>query len=105
MSTETTSPVCEQSPSAFLDNLTGFDEIAIKKTFNASVDQLDRIALVRALAFVHKRREGAKDGEAYKAAMSMPQGELRTYFADEDEDTLDEDAEGNAEQPEQMPAP
>lgn len=99
----TTTPTpCTLSPSAFLDTLTGFDELAIKRAFSAPIGDLDKVALLRGLAFVHIRREtGAKDSDAYRQAMELPQGVLGDLFADEDDIEADE---GKA-QPEQTPAP
>lgn len=85
---------------AFFDTLNGFDEIAITKQFGTDVSQLttgkDRpgnpTMLLRALVFVdHRRRTGAKDAEAYKAAMNLTLTEVHDYFADDEPAEMDPD--------------
>jgi hypothetical protein len=41
--------------------------------------------------FVHQRREGLKDREAYKAAQEIPIGDLQNYFSGEAAADLDPD--------------
>lgn len=71
------------------DSLTGFDEIAIKQAFKQTVAQLadDPGQLIRALIFVHRRREGDNDVTAWNAAQAMPARDALDYFPDEDEDS------------------
>ena len=75
------------------ESLTGFDELAIAKFFGMewmALGETRPTALSRALIFVHKRREGAKDADAYQQAMSLTLGETTEYFAD-DADEMDPD--------------
>lgn len=84
----------DQTADEMFNSLTGFDEIAIKKEFRSDVYALgkeDKAAFMRALIFTGHRRGGAKDSEAYKAAMDLPQSEVVDYFAAEP----DGDAEGD----------
>ena len=83
----------EMTSEEFFDTLNGFDEIAIRKAFGATVEQLsgsDRLQFARALVFVAKRREGATDKEAHDAAQALTMGELGDYFTDDEEVTPDE---------------
>jgi len=76
----------ETTANETFDSLTGFDEIAIRKEFRQDVARLyeaDAMAFIRAMVFVHQRRQGLKDPAAFQAAMEMPQRELQHYFADE----------------------
>lgn len=73
--------------------LTGFDEIAVAKAFGSDIAELREAPMrfLRALAFVHQRRAGAKDGEAFKTAMTMTIAEVGNYFADDEPDPIDPD--------------
>lgn len=74
------------------ESLTGFDEIAITKAFKVELFDLQEkpFLFMRAMAFILRRREGAKDAEAYQAAMEMTLGELTALFP-EPEPELDPD--------------
>ena len=74
-------------------SLTGFDEIAVAKAFGTDIADLRETPMrfLRALAFVHQRRCGLKDAEAYKAAMSMTIQEAGEYFADDEDEAADID--------------
>lgn len=107
--TTNTTPAEAPAPTAsdmFL-SLNGFDEIAVAKAFKADIADLRErpFAFLRALAFVHRRRAGDKDAEAYKTVMGMSIGEAGDYFAEEPDDAgLDDDdqsAEGNEPSPEE----
>lgn len=66
------------------DSLTGFDELAITKAFGANLDDLAAsggLASVRALVFVHRRREGDSDKEAKAYALEATRREVADYFA------------------------
>ncbi|HWI43269.1 MAG TPA: hypothetical protein VNS81_06585 [Nocardioides sp.] len=101
MSETTTAAAQNVAPSELFLSLTGFDEIAIAKAFGAEVSEIAEVdpqgqpkrqyTLLRALAFVHQRRQGLKDGDAFKAAMNLTLQDVTDYFADEDEDELDPD--------------
>lgn len=76
-----------------LEQLTGWDEIAIKKTWGAEITDLREspFTFMRALIFVDARRNGAKDHEAKEAAMTLTIREVSDHFAeDEDEAMPDE---------------
>lgn len=76
------------------DALTGFEEIAISKSFGRTVVELansDQLQLGRALIFAHLRRSGIKDVAAYKQAQEMGTRQARDYFQpSEDEPMPDE---------------
>lgn len=79
-------PVASLSPTGMLMSLTGFDEIAITMNFGQKVGTLreeDSITLGRALAFVHFRRTGEKDRDAYELAMTLPIEGVTTFFQPE----------------------
>ena len=87
----------ELTPSEMFLTLNGFDEIAIAQRFGVDVSEMTKTPgmFVRALIFVSERRDGVKDGEAFKAAMEMPFGTAQEYFEPEPED--DESEEGDDE--------
>lgn len=86
----------------FYESITGYDEIAIERAFDGQL--LDwahneetgspgqPTKLLRALIFVDQRREGLKDLEAKHAALNLSVKECQEYFAEEDDDDLDETA-------------
>lgn len=92
------------------ESLTGFDELAIAKHFGMewmALGEAKPTSLSRALVFVHLRREGKKDGDAYQGAMSMTLREASEYFADAEDDVdpddptseSGKDSSGPSEQP------
>lgn len=88
---------CETPPSTFLMSLNGYDEIAIATHFGARITDLrdDPISGGRALAFVHQRRGGLRDPDAYAACMALTMQEVVDYFAPEPKSDP-ASAEGNA---------
>jgi hypothetical protein len=88
---------CETPPSAFLMSLNGFDEIAIAANFGARIHDLreDPITGGRALVFVHQRRLGLTDPEAFKTCMGLTMKEVVAYFHPEPKKTDAASAEGN----------
>lgn len=75
-----------------VQSLTGFDELAIEK--HMGIDpyadgERKPMAVMRAMVFVLRRREGASDQEARQAAMEMPMGVLKDTFAEEEPEELD----------------
>lgn len=83
----------EHTANEVFNSLNGYDEIAIKKEFRADVYTLakeDRAAFMRALIFTVHRRDGAKDSDAYKAAMELLQSVTTDYFSDEPEKDEDD---------------
>lgn len=81
------------------DSLTGFDEIAIARSFGTSIVKMkeEPFTSMRALLFVQARRDGMKDVEAHEHAMAMPLREVIASFPDTDDDLEDLEAdEGKA---------
>lgn len=84
------------------ESTTGYDDIAIERAFGGSlIDWAPNedtgshghpMKLLRALIFVAERREGLKDPEAKHAALNMSVKDCQDYFAEEDDDDLDETA-------------
>ena len=72
------------------NSLTGFDEIAVAKSFGRSPLDLARANeetnLLRALVFVDLRRNGSSDADAYQAVMGMSLKDIAGYFAAADAD-------------------
>lgn len=65
------------------------DRLAVAKYFDAPIEDLmetHEIDGITALAFVHMRREGMKDREAYNAAANLSNEDLWAYFAPDDDD-------------------
>lgn len=75
----------EMTAEDFFRTLNGFDEIAIAQSFGTDIYVLRNkpLTFLRALVFVHSRRQQNKDGEAHTYAMERTVGELETYFAEE----------------------
>lgn len=71
-------------------SLTGFDQVAIRLRFGTRLEDLmeDTMTFMYALYFVHLRRQGAKDADAYSEAMSLPLSAISEVFkgAESDED-------------------
>lgn len=67
------------------DTLTGFDEVAVAKSFGENLDGLAArggLEAVRALVFVHRRREaGDSDKDAKAYALGLTRREVADYFA------------------------
>jgi hypothetical protein len=75
----------------FAQTLTGFDELAIKKFFRDTFENLDGMLAPRSLIFVLFRREGNTDGDAYTRSMNLTIGQVDTYFV------TGEDSEGESD--------
>ena len=97
----TAAPTSALPPSEVLMSLNGFDEIAIAAQFGEKIGDLrhDPITCGRALAFVHYRRDGQNDRDAFKAAQTLTMRQVTEFFAPEaqDPDEAAASAEGNAE--------
>lgn len=89
---------CDISAGDFFLSLNGFDELAITKQFGEDVAQLQPrpFTFLRALVFVHQRRDGLKDREAFQAAQELPIGVLQDYFTDEPDDLDPDDPDSPA---------
>lgn len=76
--------VTDLTADEMVESLTGFDEIAVEKHFGADVSALRTrpFSFIRALVFVHQRREGLTDPDARTAALSLTIGDLNGYFAE-----------------------
>lgn len=81
----------KQTGQEIANSLTGFEEIAIKQAFGVSLDQLDAMQVTRSLVFTLRSRGGESSRDAYLAAMQMPQSEVETYFATDDQPDDDRD--------------
>lgn len=86
----------QQTVSEVAESLTGFDELAIEKSFGKSLDELKPTMVGRALVFVVERRAGKTDPEAKSAAMEMPMGQVNSYFLDEPDDVLPDEPDSEA---------
>lgn len=74
-----------------IGSFTGFDEISIEKAFGRDFGALNATMTMRAMAFVHHRRAGSTDKEAYQKAMAAPLREVRDLFDDDEEEEEGED--------------
>lgn len=63
-------------------SLTGFDEIAVERTFGRDIGELSATRVTRALVFVMQRRLGLDDTAAYNAAMGMSLADCEAQFAE-----------------------
>ena len=82
----------DQTAEELADSITGFDEIAIKKAFGVAFAALapnekgeggDVLQFLRALVFVHRRREGDNDITAYNTAQGLTMSEINGFFPEE----------------------
>lgn len=89
---------CDTPAGDFFLTINGFDELAITKQFGEDIAQLQPrpFTFLRALVFVHQRREGLRDAEAYKAAQELPISTLQDYFPDEVTDLDPDDPDSDA---------
>ena len=91
----TAPPQTEVTVDEVFEDLSGFDEIAIKKAFGDDVAKLRKepFMFIRALVFIDQRRRLAlKDKAAFEAAMRLTVRQLNDYFDDDDEpDEVDDD--------------
>lgn len=78
----------EERPDAatMVKSLTGWDEIAIEKHFGVPLEDLSNLRRARAMVFVHLRRQGQDDANAYGIAMGMSIGAADGYFPAPPED-------------------
>jgi len=85
-------PVSPLTADDFFGTLTGFDEIAVARSFGAEVTDLRKrpFTFLRSLVFVDARRRGESDGQARESALGLTLAHLSDYFAD-DEPELDPD--------------
>lgn len=82
--------------SELIGSITGYEEEAVAAAFGRDLEELDEIALVRALVFVHERRELGVEGSspsdlALKAAKSLPRRELLSFFAAREEEPFEDE--------------
>jgi hypothetical protein len=79
-------PVVDQTAADFFDSLTGYDEHAIKKAFDGAViaklGKEDPIKWMRALVFVHYKRQG--EGDPRHMALNMTTGDVQAFFAEDE---------------------
>lgn len=77
-----------------LESLTGFDELAIEKAFDADWQTLvtqKQTMFLRALIFVQLRRDGKSDKDAKNAVMELSLKAANDFFADDEVPDLDPD--------------
>ena len=66
---------------AIAQSFTGFDEIAIRQAFTVKdLSDLGETTQMRACWFIHRRRQGLLDVDAYREAMTSTLGELVAKF-------------------------
>lgn len=74
-----------------MESLTGFDEIAISKSWGHEVLELAEHApttFTRSLVFVLMRRAGMSDPEAKQAVMEMTLKDVQGHFAEPEEEVM-----------------
>lgn len=93
-------PRSERRPlmSEAMDELTGYDELAIEKRYGAIIELLQGAKYMRALAFSQELHDGAKEEAAYKKVTGLRQAEIANYFttplddpADQEDTSADDD--------------
>jgi hypothetical protein len=75
-------------------SLTGFDEIAIQQRFGADFTALPGTLTARSLLFVHHRRGGMSDADAWTTVMGMSIDDVEAEYEIPDE--VREAVEGKA---------
>jgi hypothetical protein len=80
-------------------SITGFDQVAVRTRFHDRLENLmdDGLMFMRVMYFVHLRRNGAKDADAFNQCMAVPLSELTDLF-DTGADGEEEDSESDAVQ-------
>lgn len=84
MTTDTEKPTYNEA----VENLTGFDEIAIEKKFGTDLDELRISMQLRALIFIARTRTGLTEKDAYNAAMNLTVKQLDDEFSDAPDDDV-----------------
>ena len=77
-----------------LESLTGFEELAITKNFDADIATLlatQATMAGRALVFIDRKRKGLSDPEAKKASMEMTLKTVDDYFAEDEDEVMPEE--------------
>lgn len=96
-----TAPVSHLTAVEYVDTLTGFEEIAIKKEFGDSLTTLaeagDQSMFARALIFIDRRRYGAHTPTAFKNAMDLSRSDVKDYFTEPADDDGPEEGDGLGE--------
>ncbi len=92
---KTTEKLTDLTQREVIESLTGYEELAIKEKFKATLGALFDEAIStaqRGLAFVLYTRQENGPKDAYKAAMTLTVGQLDDVFAtDDDDEVFDED--------------
>jgi hypothetical protein len=87
-----TDPQTEVTADELFEDLSGFDEIAIKKAFGDDIAKLRKepFMFMRALVFIDQRRRlGLKHEAAHNAALTLTVRQLNDYFSDDEPDEID----------------
>lgn len=86
------------------ESLNGYDQLAIRTMFGITFDQVeeDMVMFMRAMAFVHYRREAGAQGpkndkEAYRRSMELTMRELVKVFRERERAGVDAVAESDHE--------
>lgn len=77
----------------FASSLTGFEEIAVQRSFGHELDELGKTILARALLFIQAKRDGAKDADAYRTVMNLRLDQVEDRFRTEPAEEMDEGKE------------
>lgn len=94
-------PVSPLTAVEYVDTLTGFEEIAIKKEFSDTLTALaeagDQSMFARALIFIDHRRQDLKVPDAFKHAMNLSRSDVKDYFTEPPKDDGPEEGDGLGE--------
>lgn len=89
-----TNNISELTADDFFESLTGFEEIAIAKTFGGEWQELiggKPVMFLRALAYIHFKRESVAEGDAKKQAMNLTVKQANDFFAEDEEEPFPEE--------------
>ncbi|WP_235739035.1 hypothetical protein [Nocardioides alcanivorans] len=92
--TTPTAPTSDLDLGDLLNSANGYEEIAVEQRFGADPYALlgtNVIKCMRAGVFIVHRRRGAKDADAYKAAMELTSEALNAFFPDDEDEPMPEE--------------
>lgn len=82
----------QQTFNEMLESLTGYEEIAIREAFGASISDLLEAAYTtagRAMVLVDAQRKGQSAKDAKKTALSMTIKQVNDFFAADEEEVFE----------------
>ncbi|WP_300399882.1 hypothetical protein [Nocardioides sp.] len=84
----TPTEVDKPTPNDLFESMTGFDEIAVARSFGAEITTMREqpFTFMRALLFVQARRDGMSDAKAREHALGLTVREVNDSFSEDVDD-------------------